>query len=111
MGKIGQVSEFPRSGDLEEVKKYLADFAKDTVQQVNGNLNFFDNIKCNIIDVTFSTANVDVPIRHTLGKTPTGYWLVKTNVAAILYTGSTPATPEFITLKSSVAATTKIFLF
>lgn len=111
MGKVTLVGECPKTDKVDELREWISSLSKDLVQQINGNITIFDNLKVNVLDVTFLFANTDTTIRHTLGKVPTGYWLVKTNVATQLYTGDLPATTTDLTLKATTSAITKVLVF
>lgn len=111
MGKITLVSENPPTTGLDQVTTWLATFAKDTIQQVNGNITFIDNIKCSILDVDFPVANQDVTFRHILGKVPVAYLLIGTDNPTALYTGTIAANNQTITLQSNAIATTKVLVF
>ncbi len=110
MGKITIVGDAPKTAGLPELTAWVGDFAKDTIQQVNGNLTFSENIKCNILDVVFDTANSSAIVRHTLGKVPVAYLLIGSDNPTSLYSGAV-ATVDTITLQSSAIARTKVLVF
>lgn len=110
MGKISLASENPPS-NLPDLVTWIASFAKDVVQQVNGNLTFPDNFKCDIVNVSFATAGTDTVVKHRLGRVPTGFLLINSNLVLSVYRGSQPMTANFITLRGSAIAEGTLLIF
>ena len=111
MSNVTSSSDFGNIADFEALKRWVTVWAGDVTGQINGGIDFSSNIYCRTVDAVFSSANADLAIQHNLGKLPTGYMLVKTDVASIIYTGSGTWTTSVIYLKASVAATCKVLIF
>ena len=111
MSSISTPSDFGNLTTWEELKRWLSAWAVDTTTQINGNIDFTSNIKCKIVDVSFKAANTDTTIRHQLKKIPTGYIVVRSNVAAVVYDGSVEFSTLSLTLKSSAIAECSILIF
>lgn len=111
MSSITTPSDFSKIKTWEELKRWVAAWAVDITNQVNGNLDFNSNLRCKLVDVVFTAANTDKRIAHSLGKIPTGYILVKTTASANLYDGSIVADADIIVLKSTATFTGTILFF
>lgn len=76
---------------------------------INGQINFGDGLLRDNIDGAWGVvpdtgpANTDFTVVHNLGRIPVGYWLMTTDVATNIYTGTVSWTSTEITLKSSAA--------
>ena len=97
--------------DLDQLVRFTTIMMNDVLRVVNGNLSFEDNFNSRFVDVSFTAANIEVYVPHTLGRIPTGYILTKTNAAASIYSGTSTFTESAIYLKSSAIAETKILIF
>lgn len=111
MSSLTTSSDFGNLKDWEDLKRWITVWARDVESQINGNLDFTANIRCKLIDYTFLLANTEYGISHSLRKIPTGYILVNTNVATVLYNGGSTNTDSVIYLKVNTAATCKILVF
>lgn len=110
MGKV------TASTDIDQVKEEdrarFTDLAlQDIVAQINGELTFGENIKCRFLSVTFSSANTEVQVSHTLGKVPRGYLCFSSSAAARVYDGDSDSTSSAIFLKSDAPATVGLIVF
>lgn len=108
--KINSAGESPGE-TTQELQKFLAFFSKDVVLALNGNLTFADNLRCQIIDVSFTAANTNKVISHSLKRVPSGYFTVRSSAGAILYDGTTVSDLKSITLKSTAIATMTLVIF
>ncbi len=111
MGKLSLNGENPPRKGVQAILDWLASFSKDVTQQINGNLTFQDNIKCEFLQVSFTTANTDMQIRHRLGRVPAGFLLVSSNAALMIYQGSQAMTSETVTFRGSAVAAATILIF
>lgn len=109
MGKITLSSENPPNGQ-EGLSNWVAQFAKDTTQQVNGNITFRDNIRAVTLEIEFTSANADVIIRHPLNVVPTGYIVVGRDAVITIYDGSIPNTNAYAVFRASAVGNCKIIL-
>lgn len=97
-------SEFDKNL-LDELTRYCRDLARI----LNSGIKFEENFNCEIISYTSnSTANAEDTIPHSLGRIPTGYFILHRSKAGIVYQGpatGTPWTDTNIYLKCTVAST------
>lgn len=111
MGRIRSSADLGNINDLDGLRRFISIFLNDTLTQVNGNLLFGDNIKTQILSITFPTANTEVVTVHSLGKVPNGYIKVGSEAAAVIYDGTTENTSSNIYLRSTVATTVQVMVF
>jgi len=72
---------------------------------VNGNIKM-SNENMSVVTVAVAdtgSADTDFTVTHNLKRTPTGYFVIKTDKACNVYTGATAWTATAIYLKSDVA--------
>jgi len=115
MAKMNQSSKFDEiSGGWEMAKRWVTTFADDAKNQINGNLEFVTNIKCQILDCSFPAANATYKFPHSLNKIPSGWIAVSMDRAAIIYkdAGSGDNTSNEVRLLSNTAGlVAKILVF
>jgi hypothetical protein len=111
MGKVNASPDISNVEDLEQVKRFTSICLKQIVDNINGNLRFQDNFKAVIVDVSFSAADTSTQFGHSLGITPTGYILIQSSAAMVLYDGSSGNTESLVYLRSSATGSGKILLF
>jgi hypothetical protein len=111
MSSLTTSADFANLKGFDDLKRWITIWARDVESQINGNLDFTSNIRCKIIDYTFVSPNTEYGIAHNLRKVPTGYILVNTDLATVLYNGGSTNTDSLIYLKCSVVTTCKILVF
>lgn len=111
MSSVTAVSDFSNLQEWQLLQRYVSMWADDVTNQLNGGIDFSSNVRCRIIDVVFPTANVEQLIIHSLGKAPIGYILVKSNLAVVIYDGTTTNTSSALYLKANAASTCRIMIF
>lgn len=104
------------SSDLSNIKQEdIPRFLSAVLTQISAILNagatFQDNFNAQIQSVVFPTANSEVPLRHSLGRVPSGYLPLTLSAAMILYNGSTGNSDSAIYLKSSAIGTATVLVF
>lgn len=95
----------------EEVQRFVDIALSQIAQILNGRLTPADNFDCNILTITFSSANTDVSASHTLGREPVGYYCIGSTTATTLYDGSSANTAGLIYLRATVATTARVLVF
>lgn len=108
--KITESIEFSSKNE-SELRIALGKVLQQISFAINGNLDPATNLKVDTQDVTFSSANSDTQVRHSLGRTPVGYWPVSLSAAMTIYDGTVARNANFITLKSSATGSAKLFIF
>lgn len=111
MAKVKSPSDLGNLKTFEELRQYITIFLTDLISQINGNLEFAQNIKTQEVVVTFSAANTNTAIPHSLGRVPAGYIQVEAGAATSLYNGNVANTAGVFNLRSSAATTVRILLF
>ena len=95
----------------EEMPKYLDLFCQNVAETVNGQLDFQTNFNCVFLSATFTTANVNQVVPHTLGKKPAGYLVIGASAATSVYNGSKANTDQTLNLMASTPATVGLLVF
>lgn len=80
--------------------------------QLNGNLEFGANVKASPTVVVFPSASQVVAVPHTLGRTPSGYLVIKQDVAGSVLTSESTNqwTASVIYLNASAAMTATLII-
>lgn len=97
--------------DLDQMVRFSSQTLDLIVTEINGRLIFGENIRGQLLTVTFPVANVDVAVPHALGRVPDGYFLTGANAAMSLYDGSIANNSQNAYLRTSAFGTARIFLF
>ncbi len=95
----------------EELAKFLDHFCQNVEQVINGRLDFSTNLNCKLISITFSTANLSVPLDHGLGRVPAGYIVTSASAATSVYDSPVANTTSTINLMASAPATVGLLVF
>lgn len=111
MSQIKAPQSVSQSEDLESLKRFTSQTLDAIISEVNGRLNFVDNIQGTIQSFVFSGPGVEVSVDHGLGKVPTGYIVISLSTAMTVYDGSTANSNIKLYLRSSVAGTARVFVF
>lgn len=111
MAKITAHPDLSNLDDPKEFMKHGSIVVKDAVDQINGGLEFDKNLNTETVTIKFLTANVDVAVPHSRGRTGLKYFPVKKSVDCSIYDGSNAATTKIIYLRSTQPATVSVVLF
>lgn len=112
MSKVTELGDFTNVSDPATFIRFCSRFLAQLQDTVNGQLDFKTNFNCEIVDVTFSQANVEQGITHKLNKTGLNYFVVKKSVSCDVYAGNTADTKAIAYLTSTVAgASVTLILF
>lgn len=101
MAKLQQAADFNQLKTIEDVTRFVTRFCSEVKDQINGNLQFQENMRCNIIECSFPLANRGYPFSHGLGKIPKGYFIVQTQTATTISDSPAQNTDQVIYLGSS----------
>lgn len=104
------------SPDVERVKpedlaRYTSIFLTQVVEAFNNNLSFDENFNAKTLSITFGTANVEVASIHGLGRVPSGYFLIGSNVAMSIYDGASANSASLLYLRASASGVGRILVF
>lgn len=110
---MAKIQHFPDLGNLnpQDFVKHGSQVIQNTVDQVNGNLEFDKNIKSQTVVVKFAQPNIDMAVSHKLNKVSVHYMVVKKNVDCSIYDGVTKNTSNIVYLRSTQASTVTLVLF
>lgn len=97
--------------DDAERFRYIQLALQDIIQQINGNIEIPTNLKANLVNVTFATANDDTSVSHGLGRVPQGYIELDKTEAMSIYRGSGLTNSLVISLRSSAAGRINILFY
>lgn len=109
--KITATPDISNLQTLDDTTRYVSQCLTQIVSVLNANVTFSDNFKATQISVNFTAANAEQAISHSLGKVPSGYFLVGASVALNLYNGTSDNTDSKIYIKSSAIGTAAIIIF
>ncbi len=110
------MSKITASADIqqvkpEEVQRFVDLFCQDTLDTVNGKLDFATNFACKIIDVSFTAANTDTSVNHGLGRVASKYFPISKSAACDVYAGTAQSTSSTLILKGTAIATVTLVVF
>lgn len=111
MSKIRQSPDIDTLTDDKSKWRYCAMFLKSVYKVINGNIEIGVNVFGTVVEFRFETANQSYNVAHNLGRQVTGYIVIGSSVASSVYDGAGPKTTDNISLRASVAATIKLFIF
>jgi hypothetical protein len=86
---------------IDDIKRFISNTITQIINIVNGKITFKDNFDGASISTTFSSANVDTPVVHNLGRNAIGYILVTASASMSVYTGSQAGNTTTIFLRSN----------
>lgn len=110
MSYVQTLSDLANVEDPAEFIRFSSSLLASIVDTVNGNLEFDKNIKSQIIEFNFTSANSDLTKPHNLGHEPTGFIVVSKSAAGDVYDGSSWS-PSTITLRCTTTIDTKVIVF
>lgn len=110
MGKVQAPPNIKAISDPKEFATASAQIHKDTVEQINGRLQFDENLATQTLSVKFPTANADVAISHNLMKTGVKYIKASQSVPCNVYDGSKASNKNTIYLRCDQPATVTLIL-
>lgn len=109
--KVKTTQDVSNVDSLEDLVRYTGKVFGDILTEFNGRVDFLDNCRTSLVSFTFTTANLEYSIPHTLSRVPQGYILVGASVAMSLYNGTSANTTSAIFLKSNAIGTASILIF
>lgn len=90
----------------EDLRRFTFQGFENIQKALSGNISFQDNMKCTIVDATFTTATSTVP--HNLGQIPYGFLVLNQNANANIWSASFNWTDTNVYLTASATVTAKI---
>ena len=111
MPKIQNVTDL---GSIKEPKEFIRHGSRvisNTVDTVNGNLEFDKNLSTKTVVVTFAAANADTAVNTGMTKPISGYLVARKSVDCSIFDGVTPDNGATIYLRSSQPATVTIIFY
>ncbi len=112
MPKIKASSDFSKIKTAEEFQRFVSIYLAELSSVINGKLEFQDNIKCQIVGVSFEAGATDLAVPHSLGRVPTGYMVTRLfSGGVMIYDGNEAWTDTTIYLRSSGATGAEVLIF
>lgn len=111
MGKIKEIAEIRAVTSFEDLRRFVSLQFKQILEIVNGNLNFTDNLRSVILNVTFPAANQDVKILHGLGVVPKGYIVIDSRTALTVTRTQNSTDSEIVLSSTAAASDVKLLIF
>jgi formate dehydrogenase assembly factor FdhD len=110
---MAKISGFSALGKVppDQFHKEASPVIQETVDTVNGKLEFDTNMNTQTVTVKFPVANTDLAIGHKLNKTTINYLVGSKSVDCSVYNGATANTKNTVYLRSTQAATVTLILF
>lgn len=97
---------------LDDVIRYNSIVFDAFLNTFTGNISFTDNIFVSRVDLSFTGANTETIVNHTLKVIPTGYIKVRSSAAMEIYDSSVNLWNKgYIYVKSSAIGTATILVF
>lgn len=110
--KLTAVAGISEQKTVETLGRQTQLMANNLDDILNGGVNYQDNFRMQVVGVTFTAADTDVQVAHSLGVMPLGYVAIGKSAAMIIYDGSSSVlTKQFITIRSSVIGNATIMVF
>lgn len=111
MPRIQVIQDITNEKKPDEFMRQSSQIHQQTVDIMNGNLEFDKNIKSQTVSVDFTAVDTDVAVSHNLGKKEVNYLKGKQSVAMSVYDGSKPTTTTTIYLRSDTIGTATLVLY
>ncbi len=109
--KIKTIQDISNVQSWEDLRRYSSQSINDLVTVVNGKIDFVDNCSTSLAPVQFTKANVEVEVKHSLGRVPSGYIVAGKSASFDIYNGASPNTDSTIYVKGTVAGTATLLVF
>lgn len=90
----------------EDLRRVTDQGFQNLYKLMNGNVQFQDNINCQIVEVIVSTATITID--HNFGRIPYGFLVLNQNANANIWSASFAWTSSSIYLTASATVTAKI---
>lgn len=111
MAKITTPSDFSQIQDAPTFMRMCSQFINDLVSLINGKIEFDSNLKTQSMSVTFSAANTDLAVSHSLGKSSVKYIVTSKSKSCDVFNGLAANTTNKLYLQCTQAATVTLELF
>jgi hypothetical protein len=95
----------------DDFVKYVSQAVDLFTTIINGEVDFRDNCKTTIAKITFSSADMEQAVEHSLGRIPYGYIMIGSLAATQIYNGVSQNTTKALYVRSSVATTVSFLIF
>lgn len=93
-------------GTPDDLRRFVNQAITNLSQIVTNNINFQDNMNCQVVGVTLGTS--EIAIKHNFNRVPFGYLVLNQDANATIYSGTTEWNANTIYLKASGTVYAKI---
>lgn len=111
MAKLRTRTDLTSLKDPAEWQRHGSQAVAEMGDTINGGLEFDKNFASQTVTVNFKTANVDVAVPHTLGKTGVNYLIARKSSNCTVYDGATMPQPNKLWLRSSAPGAVVLVLY
>ena len=110
MPKILRAETLGNIKDADQFMPHASAVIKDTVDTVNGKLEYDKNLATQTVSVNFPDANTTVGVNHNLNKVGVHYQIAKANAGVHVFDGTKSNTDKIIYLQASGPAKVTLIL-
>lgn len=111
MGLVSKYWNLEQVGPMPQRWKFLTIFLRNVFDILNKGIIPADNFDAAEISIVFGSSGSDVTIAHSLGRIPSGYWVIKRTAGFVVYDGSKEWTESEITLRATALGSATILVF
>lgn len=110
MSRITASTDFTETPEAQQIK-FIDLFGQDVVRAVNGDLDFDTNFNAREVTFTFTAADTNTSIGHSLGRVPSRYILTSSTAAMSLYAATAASTSSTMFLRSSAIGVATVLIY
>ena len=97
--------------DPVELSRLMAIVVDQLNTLLNAGLLFSDNFNAKFTSVTFSQADTEQRIEHNLGRVASSYLVLNNSANAVVYSGVSENSNQFLFLRASAPCTVSLMIF
>jgi hypothetical protein len=94
----------------EDLRRWSAQMFKDIGSAINGQIAFGENIQSTRASATFTAANTEVRVSHSLGRVPSGYIVISSSANISVFNGGSANTETDLYVQASGAGTVTLLV-
>lgn len=109
--KIKSVLSLSNLKTLEDLVRYVSQFADAVSLVVNGRIEIQDNLFVSSVTADFTAPNTTVGVAHDLGRVPVGYLVTGLGSALIVFDGTTTNTNSTLYVQASATGSARLLVY
>lgn len=111
MAKVTIIPQIDNQPDFKAASRFIDSALTALITEMNGRLQFGDNISAVQATVIFPAATSTVTVVHSLRRVPSGFLVIKLDAAMTVYAPTLPPwTADKIYLRSSAIGTATLWI-